>query len=175
MFHHEAWNCYNSKTRGPVSPKVHRQDESPALNRLMWYLSTIVRAPPSENRKCNVLILCSTPTRFTIWINIRLWWCFSVKIVRFHLTTNPGAMVIRLETEGNCWGLEKPKKIMKFGRHDQDTQSLLKPWTKLQWWWAILNLMYNFVSIFEFIGIYVPILCHTYSTTWWQQEIPCRL
>lgn len=110
MFHHEAWNCYNSKTRGPVSPKVHRQDESPALNRLIWYLSTIVRAPPSENRKCNVLILCSTPPRLTTWINIRLWWCFSVKIVRFHLTTNPGAMVIRLETEGNCWGLEKPKK-----------------------------------------------------------------
>lgn len=45
----------------------------------------------------------------------------------------PGAMVIRLETEGNCWGLEKPKKIMKFGRHAQDVQSLLKPWTKLQW------------------------------------------
>lgn len=52
MFPHKAPNWCNSKTCFSVSPKLHRQDESLTL---VCPLSAIVKAPPSGNRKCQVL------------------------------------------------------------------------------------------------------------------------
>lgn len=51
-FRHKTPNWCNSKTCFPVSPKLHRQDESLTL---VCPLSAIVKAPPSGNRKCQVL------------------------------------------------------------------------------------------------------------------------
>lgn len=52
MFRHKAPNWCNSKTCFPVSPKLHRQDESLTL---VCPLSAIVKVPPSGYKKCQVL------------------------------------------------------------------------------------------------------------------------
>ena len=52
---HKTRNCYNFGIKGPICTKLHRMDNSPALNTSTCKKFEIVIAPPAGDRKWHVL------------------------------------------------------------------------------------------------------------------------